>query len=100
MVSKSSCKVVSDPGLATSPVGSSVLSTIEQNPSLPPASIDGLRGMKFLLSTRTLQQTTRPLSASTSSGRTTISRNFYATMVKGDPFQPAKRVAGQKQDVW
>lgn len=24
----------------------------------------------------------------------------YSTMVRSDPFQPAKRVAGQKQDVW
>lgn len=29
-----------------------------------------------------------------------FSQSFSITMVRGDPFQPAKRVAGQKQDVW
>ena len=28
------------------------------------------------------------------------SQSFSITMVRSDPFQPAKRVAGQKQDVW
>ena len=29
-----------------------------------------------------------------------LGQSCSITMVKGDPFQPAKRVAGQKQDVW
>lgn len=29
-----------------------------------------------------------------------FSQSFSITMVRSDPFQPAKRVAGQKQDVW
>ena len=29
-----------------------------------------------------------------------LSQRCSTTMVRNDPFQPAKRVAGQKQDVW
>ncbi len=29
-----------------------------------------------------------------------LSQSFSVTMVRSDPFKPAKRVAGQKQDVW
>lgn len=29
-----------------------------------------------------------------------VSRNMGSTPVMSDPFRPAKRVAGQKQDVW
>lgn len=48
---------------------------------------------------RIFQKTFHHCKLSSSQPRS-ITRSFSITMTREDPFKPAKRVAGQKQDVW
>ena len=60
-----------------------------------PSLNDRPSGMPSVLKANVQTRILRPLS-----GWKGTSRSVSATMVRSDPFRPAKRVAGQKQDVW